>query len=131
MPTIIIIIINECAYSMECERQKICGDFPETIAFKRYAAKHERKNQYANYSGLPVVNFLRSMHRKAPELPSDCQRHSALSKLMPLARVGARTDNTTSTAQKREAWPIPAHTHWRSIQDDAPRVCTLVLFIVL
>ena len=95
--------INEYAYSMACERQKICGDFPETTAFKRYAAKHKLKSQYANYSGLPVVSFLRSMHREAPELPSDCQRHSALSKLMPLARVGARTDNTTSPAQKRGA----------------------------
>ena len=83
---------------MACERQKICGDFPETTAFKRYVAKHERKSQYANYSGLPVVSF---MHREVPELPSDCQRHSALSKLMPLARVGARTDNTTSTAETR------------------------------
>ena len=75
--------INECGYSVACERQKICGDLPETTVFKRYAAKHERKSQYANYPGLPVVSFLRSTHSEAPELPNDCQRHSALSKTMP------------------------------------------------
>ena len=25
--------ISECAYSVACERQKICGEFPETAAF--------------------------------------------------------------------------------------------------
>ena len=30
--------INERAYSVACERQKICGDLPETTAFKSYAA---------------------------------------------------------------------------------------------
>ena len=28
--------INECAYLVAYERQKICGDFPETTAFKSY-----------------------------------------------------------------------------------------------
>ena len=36
---------------------KICGDLPETTAFKRYAAKQERRSQYANYSDLPVSAF--------------------------------------------------------------------------
>ena len=40
--------ISERAYSVAYERQKICGDFPETTAFKSYAEKHERKSQYAN-----------------------------------------------------------------------------------
>ena len=40
--------ISERAYSVACECQKICGDLPETTAFKSYAAKHERKSQYAN-----------------------------------------------------------------------------------
>ena len=40
--------ISERAYSVAYERQKICGDFPETIAFKSYAEKHERKSKYAN-----------------------------------------------------------------------------------
>ena len=49
--------INEHAYLVAYERQNICGDFPETTAFKSYAAKHKRKSQYAN---LPVtaVSFL-------------------------------------------------------------------------
>ena len=34
-------------YSAGNEGQKICGDFPETTAFKSYAAKHERKSQLA------------------------------------------------------------------------------------
>ena len=29
--------INECAYLVACERQNICGDLPETTAFKGYA----------------------------------------------------------------------------------------------
>ena len=34
--------INEHAYLVAYERQKLCGDFLETTAFKSYAAKHER-----------------------------------------------------------------------------------------
>ena len=60
--------INERAYSAACERQKICGDLPETTAFKRYTAKHEQKSQYANYSDLPVVSFFRSAHSEAAEV---------------------------------------------------------------
>ena len=37
--------INEHAYLVAYERQKIFGDLPETTAFKRYAAKHEQKSQ--------------------------------------------------------------------------------------
>ena len=39
---------NAVTYSAGNEGQKICGDLPETTAFKSYAAKHERKSQYAN-----------------------------------------------------------------------------------
>ena len=35
----------------------ICGVLPETAAFKSYAAKHERKSQYANYSGGQLSPF--------------------------------------------------------------------------
>ena len=49
------------------EGENICGDLPETTAFKSYAAKHERKSQYANYSNLPTVSFLCLTHSKAPE----------------------------------------------------------------
>ena len=58
---------NAVTYSAGKEGQKICGDLPETTAFKSYAAKHERKSQYANYSDLPTVSFLRLIHSKAPE----------------------------------------------------------------
>ena len=49
--------INEHAYLMRYERQKICGDLPETTAFKSYAAKHERKSQYANFPAYPRSTF--------------------------------------------------------------------------
>ena len=58
---------NAVTYSAGNEGQKICGDFPETTAFKSYAAKYERKSQYANYSDLPDVSFLRLTHSEAPE----------------------------------------------------------------
>ena len=48
---------NAVTYSAGKEGQKICGDLPETTAFKSYAAKHERKSQYANYSDLPMSAF--------------------------------------------------------------------------
>ena len=58
---------NAVTHSAGNEGQKICGDLPETTAFKSYAAKHERKSQYANYSDLPAVSFLRLTYREAPE----------------------------------------------------------------
>ena len=57
---------NAITYSAGNEGQKICGDLPETTAFKSYAAKHERKSQYANYSDLPDVSFLRLTHSEGP-----------------------------------------------------------------
>ena len=53
-------------YSAGNEGQKLCGDFPETTAFKSNAAKHERKSQYANYFDLPDVGFLRLTHSEGP-----------------------------------------------------------------
>ena len=58
---------NAVTYSAGNEGQTICGDMPETTAFKNYAAIHERKSQYANYSDLPAVGFLRLTHSEAPE----------------------------------------------------------------
>ena len=57
---------NAVTYSAGNEGQKICGDLPETTAFKSYAAKHERKSQYANYSDTGV-SFLRLTHSEGPE----------------------------------------------------------------
>ena len=48
---------NAVTYSAGNEGENICGDLPETTAFKSYAAKHERKSQYANYSHLPRSAF--------------------------------------------------------------------------
>ena len=38
---------NAVTYSAGNEGQNVCGDLPETTAFKSYTAKHERKSQYA------------------------------------------------------------------------------------
>ena len=48
---------NAVTYSAGKEGQNICGDLPETTAFKSYSAKHERKSQYANYFDLPMSAF--------------------------------------------------------------------------
>ena len=53
---------NAVTYSAGNEGQKICGDLPETTAFKSNAAKQERKRQYANYFDLPEGSFLRLTH---------------------------------------------------------------------
>ena len=58
---------NAATYSVGNEGQKVSGDLPETTAFRSYAAKHERKSQYANYSDLPTVSFLRLTHSEALE----------------------------------------------------------------
>ena len=101
---------NAVTYSEGNEGQKICGDLPETTAFKSYAAKHERKSQYANYSDLPAVSFLRLIHSEAPEgnqrlSTTNIQPCPKRCLLIPLARVGARTDSTTHSANRR-AWSI-------------------------
>ena len=49
---------NVVTYSAGNEGQK-SGDLPQTTSFKSYTAKHKRKSQYANFSDLPAVSFLR------------------------------------------------------------------------
>ena len=58
---------NAVTYSAGNEGQKFCGDLPETTGFKSYSVKYELKSQYANYSDLPAVSFLRLTHSEAPE----------------------------------------------------------------
>ena len=58
---------NAVMHSAGKEGQTICGNLPETTAFKSYVAKHERKRQYANYSDLPAFSFLCLTPSKAPE----------------------------------------------------------------
>ena len=90
---------NAVTYSTGTEGQKICGDLPETTAFKSYAAKQKRRSQYANYSDLPGVSFLHLTHSEAsegyPTIVNNIQPCPKLCLLMPLARAGARTDSTT------------------------------------
>ena len=132
--------IKEHTYLVAYERQKICGDFPETTAFKSYAAKYERKSQYANYSDLPMSAFSAWHTAEGQRVPNDCQQHSALPKTMPTdAASPCWSENWQHHDElqlQREAWPTSAHAHWHSTQDSleqdmqyAPRVCTLVLFI--
>ena len=79
--------INVHSYLMAYERLKICGDLPETTAFKSYAAKHERKSQYANFLAYPWSAFSTRRTAKRQRLPRDCRRHSALPKTMPTVNV--------------------------------------------
>ena len=77
---------NAVTYLAGNEGQNICGDLPETTAFKSYVAKHERKGQYAIYSDLPAVSLsaISALHTaKRQRVPNDCQQHSSLPKTMP------------------------------------------------
>ena len=56
------ILSMECTFVLKTlsrtqQATKVCEDFPERTVFKSYAVKHERKNQYANYSNLPWSAF--------------------------------------------------------------------------
>ena len=48
---------NAVTYSAGNEGQNICGDLPETTAFKSYAAKHERKSQLLIIQTYPRSAF--------------------------------------------------------------------------
>ena len=93
--------ISERAYSVACERQKICGNLPETTAFKSYAAKHERKSQYANYrltrGQLSPFDTQRSS-RVYPMSVKNIQPCPKRWLLMPLVRVRARISTTMRTS---------------------------------
>ena len=114
--------INEHAYLVAYERQKICGDLPETTAFKSYAEKHGRKSQLLIYrltrGQLSPLDAQRSV-RGYPGIVNDIQPCPKRCPLMPLALLGARTDAPRVQLQC-EAWPIFAHAHWCA--QYAPRV---------
>ena len=100
--------INERAYSVACERQKICGDFPEKTAFKSYAAKHE-------FTGLPAVSFFRSTHSEAPGVTQRVSKTFSPKRclLILLARVEARTNSTTRIYNYgARRGQFSAHAHW-------------------
>ena len=110
--------INQRAYSVACERQKICRDFPEKTAFKSYAAKHE-------FTGLPAVSFFRSTHSEAPEVTQRVSTTFSPKRclLILLARVEARTNSTTPATYSARRGQFSAHAHWLSTQDDMQLVC--------
>ena len=72
------------------------------ICLKRLRSRvMPRKSQYANYSDLPAVSFLRLTHITR-EYPNDCQQHSALPKMMPTDAASPcwrRTDSTQGVGQ--------------------------------
>ena len=74
---------NAVTYSAGNEGRKISGDLPETTAFKSYAAKHERKSQYANYSDLPAVSFLGLTYSEAPKGTQRLSKIFSLAQTMP------------------------------------------------
>ena len=84
---------NAVTYSASNEGQNICGDLPETTAFKSYAAKHERKSQYVNFPTYRCQLSPLDTQRRArayPTIVNNIQPCPKLCLLMPLARVGAR-----------------------------------------
>ena len=73
-------------------------------------------------SMLATPLLFRLTHSEAsegyPTIVNNIQPCPKLCLLMPLARVGARTDSTTHLQLATlGAWPISAHAHWRSTQD--------------
>ena len=118
---------NAVTYSAGNESQKICGDLPETTAFKSYAAKHERKSQYANYSDLPMSAFSAWHTAKGQRVPNDCQQHSALPKTMPTDAASPCWSENWQHHElqlQREAWPTSAHAYLHSTQDSS-KTCSM------
>ena len=87
---------NAATYSAGNEGQNICGDLPETTAFKSYAAKHERKSQLLIIPTYRCQLSPLDTQRRArgyPTIVNNIQPCPKLCLLMPLARVGARTNS--------------------------------------
>ena len=99
--------ISERAYSVACERQKICGNLPETTAFKSYAAKHERKSQL-------LINPLTrgqlspfDTQRSARGYPTSIKNIQPCPKRWLLTPLGVRTAATTRAATTRGRGQFP------------------------
>ena len=123
--------INQHAYLVAYERQKICGDLPETTAFKRYAVKYERKANMLIYrlthGQLSPLDAQQNV-RGYPGIVNDIQACPKRCLLMPLVRVGARTDSTTRAVTTQGVANFRARV--LAYVQYAPRVCTSVLFIM-
>ena len=86
--------IKEHVYLVAYERQKLCGDFPETTAFKSYAAKHKLIFRLTRGQLSPLD--ARRNARGYPTIVNNIQLCPKRCLLMPLVRtVGVRTDTTT------------------------------------
>ena len=132
--------INEHAYLVAYERQKICGDLPETTAFKSYAAKQERKSQLLIYrlthgqlslAGQPyfptctharMTSGRGSPHFSVRTPPPTCH-----------TRMRARRKNTAGPRDYGQLSPLDAQRNVRSypgIVNDiqsCPKQCLLML----
>ena len=101
---------NAVTYSAGNEGQKICGDLPETTAFKSYAAKRERKSQLLIIPTYRCQLFPLDTQRRVrgyPTIVNNIQPCPKLCLLMPLSRVGARTDSTTSYSYNARRGQLP------------------------
>ena len=145
--------INRRAYLAAYKRQKFRGDSPETTAFRSYGVKHERKSQYANLSAYPRSAFTARCRPRRRGLSSDDQEPPALSQTVP-TDAASRVAPPTGSLQRVYGLPLRykrtrKRTTTRGVANFracvlvyarrppggctvryAPRVCTLVLFIV-
>ena len=126
---------NAVTYSAGNEGQKICGDLPETTAYKSYAAKHERKSQLliipTYRCQLSPLDTQRSA-RGYPTIVNNIQPCPKLCLLMPLARVGARTDSTTRYSYNARRGQLPRTRigiQWNLSNPDTKGAMLLVLII--
>ena len=91
------------------------------ICLKRLRSRVMPRNMSEKANILIIQTYSRSVsplgtQRSAkgyPTIVNNIQPCPKRCLLMPLARVGARTDSTTCSAN-RGAWPISAHAHWHS-----------------
>ena len=113
---------NAVTYSAGNEGQKFVGI---NCVQELCRETSEKANFRLTRGQLSPLDTQRSA-RGCPKIVNNIQPCPKRCILMPLARVGARTDSTTRYVQlQREAWPISAHAHWHSTQDVpyfAPRV---------
>ena len=98
---------NAVTYSAGNEDQRICGDLPETTAFKSYAAKHEQLLFRLTRSQLSPLDTQQST-RGYPTIVNNIQSWPKRCLLMPLARVGARTESTTHYSYNARRGQFPA-----------------------
>ena len=145
--------INRRAYWAAYKRQKFRGDSPETTAFRSYGAKQEPKSQYANLSAYPRSAFTARCRPRHRGLSSNDQEPPAMPQTVPTDAVSPCCTTTGSLQQvyglslrykrmrkrmnysERRGQFSRTRIRVRQQAGDAvryaPRVCTLVLFIMI